>query len=173
MEKKVQQYKIDTVKEIKDKLEGADILFTDYRGLNVEQVTTLRRQLREKNAVFTVVKNNLVRIAFQQLNLPEDDSYFFGPTAVAIAKTDIGAVAKVMVEFAREAPLQFKGGIIGGKAFSAERIDAVSKLPGKEQLISMLMSAMNGPVRGLMYAMNGVVQKLARTLQAVADKKKG
>jgi len=173
MEKKVQQYKIDTVNDIKEKLEGADVLFTDYRGLNVEQVTNLRKQLREKNAIFSVVKNNLIRIAFQQLNLPEEESCFFGPTAVAIAKSDIGAIAKIMVDFAKEAPLQFKGGIIGGKSFSAERIEAVSRLPGKEQMISILMSTMNAPIRNLMYAMNGVAQKLVRTLQAVADKKKG
>jgi len=173
MEKKIQQYKIDKVNVIKERLAGCDVLFTDYRGMNVEQITNLRRQLRQKDATFIVVKNKLARIAFEELNLPRDKACLVGPTAIAFVKSDIGGVAKLMLEFAKESPIQFKGGIIGGKAFSAESIDAVSRLPGKDQLISMLMSTMNAPLKNLMYAMNGVAQKLVRTLQAVADKKQG
>lgn len=174
MTKKVQQYKVDFVNKLKEDLEGVnDVLFADYRGLNVEQITDLRNQLREKDAKFSVVKNNLAKIALKDLKKTEDDfdSYFKGPTAIAMVKSDVGPVAKVLVEFAKNAPLEIKGGIVGGKVFTEDQMDALSKLPGKEQLIAMLMSTMNAPLTNLMHAMNGVSQKLVRTLQAVADKK--
>ena len=170
--KKIQQYKIDKVAAIKERLEAVnDVILADYRGLNVEQITNLRSQLREKEATFAIVKNNLAKIAFQQMEMPHEEDYFIGPTAVTLIKTDAGPVAKILLDFAKNAPIKFKGGVVGGKALSADQVNALSKLPGKEQLIAMLMSTMNAPLTNLMYAMNGVAQKLVRTLQAVADKK--
>lgn len=170
--KKIQKYKIERVEAIKEKLQkSSDVLLADYRGLNVAQVTELRTRLREKEASFTVVKNNLAQIAFKELNMPLIEEYFKGPTAMTLIKADAGPVAKVLVEFSKNAPLTFKGGVIGGKAFSAEQVSELSKLPGRDQLIAMLMGTMNAPLKNLMYAMNGVIQKLVRTLQAVADKK--
>ena len=170
--KKVQQYQIDKVTKIKEMLQQyTDFLLTDYRGLNVAQVTELRNQLREKDAVFTVIKNNLAKIAFQELKMPQEEGYFIGPTALTLVKEDTGPIAKILLDFSKNSPLQFKGGVVGGKAFQAEQVEALSKLPDKNTLLAMLMGTMNAPLVNLMNVMQGVVLKLARTLLAVAEKK--
>jgi large subunit ribosomal protein L10 len=169
---KLQKHKIDAVQELKDAFsQTSDFIFTDYRGLTVEQITNLRSKLREKGVTFKVVKNRYAIIALQELNLPDASEYLVGPTAVALTKADSGAAAKILFEYANESPVTVKGGIIDGNVFGTGQVEAFSKLPGRDELISMLMSAMNGPVRNLMYALNAVPQKLVRTLQAVADKK--
>lgn len=172
--RKIQKYKIDKVKELKEMISGAnDVLLADYRGLTVEQITELRGQLRQNNATMTVVKNNLAKIAFRELEIKVGDEYFKGPTAMTLVRSDVGPVAKVLFEYTKNSPLQLKGGIVGGKVFPADQVENLSKLPNKETLIAMLMGTMNAPLTNLMYAMNGVASKLVRTLKAVADKKAG
>ncbi len=171
-EKKVAPYKVEAVEALDQKFEGVnDFLFAGYRGMTVEQLFTLRRQLRAENAEFKVVKNNFAKIAFHKKNA-NVDSYLVGPTAVVMARKDGGPVAKILVEFAKEVPtLELKGGYLGGSVFNAAQVEAYSKLPGKNELLASLMGTMKAPVQNLVYAMNGVTTKLVRTLQAVADQK--
>ena len=171
-ELKVQQYKFDAVNEIKESITGVkDIFFTDYRGLTVAQITDLRNKLREKSASFKVVKNRFARIALKDLDFPSVDDKLVGPTAVALARDDSGAVAKMLFDFAADTPLSVKGGIVDGSVFDPSQVEAYSKLPSKNELYAILMGTMNAPLQNLVYAMNGVVTKLVRTLQAVADQK--
>ena len=160
--KKLQAAKTAAIADIKARFESAsDYIFTEYRGLTVEQITNLRRQLRATGCSYKVVKNNFARIAFEELKTSDVSSFFSGPTAVALAGEESGAAAKILFEFAKEAPaLVIKGALIGGELYDAKKIAAYAKLPGKKELISMLMSTMLGNT-----------SKLARTLQAVADKK--
>jgi large subunit ribosomal protein L10 len=172
--KKVQDAKVASINELKETFGTApDFLFANYRGLTVAQITELRKQLRAKEATFKVVKNNFARIAFEQLNAPAAVSaYFVGPTAVAITPKDSNEIAKAMLAFAKEVPaLELKGGLVGGSVYDARQVAAFSKLPGKLELISMLMSVMNGPARNLAAALNDVPARLVRTVKAVADKK--
>jgi large subunit ribosomal protein L10 len=171
--KKEQEYKIKAIGELKKIFESApDFIFTDYRGLTVEQITALRKQLQGKEARFKVIKNNFARIAFSELNVPDVSSYFTGPTAVAIAPRDSNEVAKILLEFAREAPaLKVKGGLVTDSVYDSSQIAAFAKLPGRLELISMLMSVMNGQVRNLASALNDVPSRLVRTVKAIADKK--
>jgi large subunit ribosomal protein L10 len=171
--KKIQNTKVESINNLKDSFSKAsDFIFADYRGLNVEQITNLRKNLRGKDAEFKVVKNNFARIAFEQLSAPDVSNYLTGPTAVTIAPTDSNEVAKLLFEFVREAPvLNIKGGLIGKTVYDAKQIEAFSKLPGRLELISMLMSVMNGPVRNLAAALNDVNARLVRTVKAIADKK--
>ena len=138
--KKIQPAKAQAIEEAKKTFaDYSDFIFADYRGLTVEQITALRDKLREKNAVLKVVKNNFARIA----------------------KEDSNEVAKVLFDFAKDAPaLAVKGASIANEIYDQAKIEAYSKVPGKKQLYAMLMSAMNGPA-----------QKLAATLKAYADKK--
>lgn len=160
--KKVQAAKTAAIADIKARFESAnDYIFTEYRGLTVAQITALRRQLREKGCSYKVVKNNFARIAFEELKKADVSTYLVGPTAVALAGDESGAVAKILYDFSKETPaLVIKGALIGGEVYDAKKTEAYSKLPGKKELISMLMSAMQA-----------TTSKLARTLQAVADKK--
>ena len=172
--KKIQDVKVKSIGEIKEAFSASeDFIFTDYRGLTVEQITNLRKQLRGKGAQYKVVKNDFARIAFEQLSAPEGVvAYLTGPTAIAIAPKDANEVAKILVEFSKEAPvLKVKGGLLGKDVYDARQIDAFSKLPSRLELISMLMSVMNGPARNLAAALNDIPARLVRTVKAVADKK--
>jgi large subunit ribosomal protein L10 len=171
--KKIQDSKTKAIGELKESFSAAqDFIFTDYRGLTVEQITNLRDNLRAKQVEYKVVKNNFARIAFEQLSAPDVSSYFVGPTAVAIAPKDSSEVAKILLDFAKEAPnLKIKGALVGGTVYNASQTEAYSKLPGRLELISMLMSVMNGPARNLTAALNDIPSRLVRTVKAVADKK--
>ena len=174
--KKIQESKTKAIGALKESLGVAeDFIFTDYRGLTVEQITSLRKNLRAKEVEYKVVKNNFARLAFEQLSAPaEVSSYLVGPTAVAITPKDSSEVAKILFDFARETPaLKVKGALVGGTLYDSARTEAYSKLPGRLELISMLMSVMNGPARNLAAALNDIPSRLVRTIKAVADQKAG
>jgi len=173
--KKIQESKTKAIAELKETLGAAqDFIFTDYRGLTVEQITNLRNLLRAKDVEYKVVKNNFAKIAFRQLSTPDVSAYLTGPTAVAITPKDTNEVAKILFEFLKEVPaLQVKGALVAGSVYDASKTEAFSKLPGRLELISMLMSVMNAPARNLAAALNDVPSRLVRTIKAVADKKGG
>lgn len=160
--KKVQPVKTAAIESAKNNFSAySDFLFAEYRGLTVEQITNLRAKLREKAAPLKVVKNSFARIAFEELNIENVSDYLQGPTAVVMAKENSNEVAKILFDFAKEVPaLKIKGGYIEKEVYDSEKIEAYSKVPGKKQLIAMIMSAINGPI-----------QKIAATLQAYIDKK--
>jgi len=173
--KKVQESKTQAIGELKEAFSvSEDFIFTDYRGLTVGQITALRKNLRAKEVTYKVVKNNFARIAFEQLSTPDVSSHLVGPTAVAISPRDSNEVAKIIFDFAKEAPaLKVKGSLVAGSVYDAAQTEAYSKLPGKLELISMLMSVMNGPARNLAAALNDVPSRVVRTVKAVADQKEG
>lgn len=159
--KKLQLAKTAAIEEAKKVLsEYENYVFVDYRGLTVEQITKLRAGLREKNSQLKVFKNNFAKVAFDEMKNDEVAQYLSGPTAIALIKEDANESAKVLFDFAKDAPaLIVKGAWVEGELYDAAKIEALSKLPGKKQLIAMLMSAINGPAR-----------KLAGTLQAYVEK---
>jgi len=173
--KRVQESKTRAIGELKDVFGAAeDFIFTDYRGLTVGQITALRKSLRAKDVTYKVVKNNFARIAFEQLSAPDVSPYLVGPTAVAVSPRDSNEVAKIIFDFAKEAPaLKVKGSLVAGVVYDAAQSEAYSKLPGKLELISMLMSVMNGATRNLAAALNDVPSRVVRTVKAVADQKGG
>jgi large subunit ribosomal protein L10 len=173
--KKLQESKTKAVGELKESFGNVeDYIFTDYRGLTVAQITNLRKLLRAKEVEYKVVKNNFARIAFEQLSAPDVSNYLIGPTAIAISPKDSNEVAKILYDFVREAPtLKIKGALIGDSVYNAAQTEAFSKLPGKLELISMLMSVMNGPARNLAAALNDVPSRVVRTIKAIADQKGG
>ena len=160
--KQLQPAKTQAIEETKEVFKNYnDFIFADYRGLTVEQITELRKQLRDKNCEFKVVKNNFARVAFEEMKIDNVADYLAGPTAVAMVKEDSNEVAKVLFDFAKDVPaLEVKGGLVGNEIYDQKKIEAYSKLPGKKQLIAMIASTINAPV-----------QKLAATLQAYVDKK--
>ena len=160
--KKIQPAKAEAIENAKKTFaEYNDFIFADYRGLTVEQITDLRGKLREKNAVLKVVKNNFAKIAFDDMKVENVADYLKGPTVIAMANEDSNEVAKVLFDFAKDVPaLSVKGASISKEIYDQAKVEAYSKVPGKKQLYSMLMSAMNGPVR-----------QLAATIKAYAEKK--
>jgi len=173
--KKIQESKTKAIAELKEILGVApDYIFTDYRGLTVEQITNLRKLLRAKDVKYKVIKNNFAKIAFEQLSTPDVSNYLVGPTAVAITPKDTNEVAKILYDFLKEAPtLKIKGALVSGSVYDAAQTEAFSRLPGRLELISMLMSVINGPTRNLAAALNDVPSRLVRTIKAIGDKKAG
>ncbi len=171
--KKLQPAKTEAIESTKKALsEYNDFIFADYRGLTVEQITTLRDKLREKNAALKVVKNNFARIAFEEMKVENVADYLKGPTVVAMSKEDSNEVAKVLFDFAKDAPaLVVKGAWVDNELYDAAKIEALSKLPGKKQLIAMLMSAINGPARKLAGTLQAYVEKLEKEGPAAAAPK--
>lgn len=169
---KIQPRKVEAVQRIRAMVEGSrDVLFANFRGLTVEQITALRRTLRTQQADFKVVKNNYARLALQELGLPLVDECLTDPTALTLVRGDVGPVAKTLVEFGRETTLKIKGAVIERKTASAEQVEAISRLPGRDVLYAMLMGTMKAPATNLALALKAVSSKLVRTLKAVADKK--
>jgi large subunit ribosomal protein L10 len=169
---KIQQYKREAVAALRDSFrQSPGLIFTDYRGLTVAQITELRRSLRRQSAEFKVVKNNYAKIAMNELGLPFEEGFLTNPTAVALARTDVGPVAKTLFEFARESALKVKGGMVDGQALKVTAVEAISRLPGRLELLAILLGTLNAPLRNLMYAMKGVSSKLVRTLQALVEQK--
>jgi len=171
--RKIQESKTKAIGEIKETLKAAnDFIFTEYRGLTVEQITNLRKQLRTKDVVYKVVKNNFAKIVFKELTDQDVSKYLVGPTAIAITPRDPNEVAKIFFDFLKEVPaLKVKGALISNAVYDTAQTEAFSKLPGRLELISMLMSVMNGPARNLASALNDIPSRLVRTVKAVADQK--
>lgn len=160
-EVRINQDKINAVDALKQEFaKGNDYFFADYRGMSVAQITELRDKLRDSGATFQVVKNNYARIAFQQLGKTDVAHLLVGPTAVAVAVKDSAAAAKAMYALPKEWPMQVKGGLLGAQVYGPAQTEALSKLPNREGMYSMLMGTMQA-----------VTSKFVRTLKAVADKK--
>lgn len=169
---KIQQTKIDAVNSLKEQFEQvSDYIFTDYRGMTVDQITALRTSLRENGASYRVIKNRFAKLALEQMGMPDVGEQLIGPTAVVLAESDSGPVAKILFQATKETPVAVKGGIINGNVFTAEQVEAYSKLPSRDELIASLMGTMRAPLQNFVYVLNAVPQKLVRTLQAVADQK--
>ena len=158
---KVIQAKQEAVDVVTAKLrESVTTVVADYRGLNVTQVTELRKQLREAGIEFQVLKNSLVRRATAAAELSELDSVLTGPTAIAFSKEDAVAPAKILSDFAKKNDaLEIKGGVVEGLVVDVDQIKALAALPSREGLLSMLLSVLQAPVRNLALAVKAVADK--------------
>ncbi len=139
-------------------------VLVDYIGITVEQDTALRKELREAGVDYSVVKNTLVRRALEDTPYGEMDSALSGSTAMALCgEEDPLAAARVLCKYAEKSKGAFsvKLGYMDGKVLSSEEITALSKLPGREGLLSMLLSALTGNLRGLAVGLNAVAEKKA------------
>ncbi|XID90847.1 50S ribosomal protein L10 [Paenibacillaceae bacterium WGS1546] len=157
---KIIQAKQQEVDAIAAKLrESSSTIVTDYRGLNVAQVTELRKQLREAGVEFQVLKNSLVSRAAASAELSELDTVLTGPTAVAFG-TDAVAPAKILSDFAKKNDaLKIKAGVVEGRVVDAAQVKALADLPSREGLLSMLLSVLQAPVRNFALAVKAVADK--------------
>ncbi|MBO5770851.1 MAG: 50S ribosomal protein L10 [Spirochaetales bacterium] len=157
--------KEDAVAALREEFAGYDgYIFTDYRGMTVEQITNIRKNLRKDDAAYRVVKNRYAKIALKNLDKGGAEEQMVGPTAVALVKGDTAnVVAKVLFGAAKDGVnVQVKGALLNGELLSAAQIEEISKLPTKLELIASLMGTMKAPV-----------QKLAATLLAYVESKGG
>lgn len=161
------------VEEIKEKIQGAQsIVIVNYRGLNVEEATELRRNFREANVDYKVYKNTMLRRAFNELGHENLEDIFKGPTAIAFGNDDPASAAKISSEFAKNHnALEIKSGLVDGKVLSLEEVDALAKLPSREVLIAQVLGGLNAPIQGFANVMSGTLSGFARVLAQIAEKK--
>lgn len=162
-----------TVSEIKGKLaDSTVVIFTDYRGLSVAEMTDLRSRLRKAGVEIKVVKNTLARFALNELGLEEVIPYLEGPNAVVFGHQDPVEPAKLVNDFIKERKkLQFKAGILDGRLLKPADIEALAALPPKEVIVAQVLGGLQGPIRGLVYVLNANLAGLARVINAIKEKK--
>ncbi|NGM85385.1 50S ribosomal protein L10 [Paenibacillus sp. 7124] len=158
---KVIEAKQEAVDVVTGKLQNSiTTVVADYRGLNVAQVTELRKQLREAGVEFQVLKNTLLRRATAAAELSELDEVLTGPTAIAFSENDAVAPAKILNDFAKKNDaLKLKGGVVEGKVVNEAQIKALAELPSREGLLSMLLSVLQAPMRNFALAVKAVADK--------------
>jgi large subunit ribosomal protein L10 len=167
------EQKKQIVEEIKEKINSAQaIVLVDYRGLNVEQVTELRKKYREAGVEYKVYKNTLMRFAFKDAGFDKFVDYLKGPNAVAFSYEDPVAPAKISSEFAKENDkLEIKAGIVDGKVIDINEVKALADLPSREVLIAQVLGGLNGPITGFVNVLQGNIRNLAYALNAIKEKK--
>ena len=161
MNQSVLAAKSETVKEISEKAKKSQtIIVCEYRGLTVAQIQEVRRALHKEKAEMSVYKNSLVERAVDELGYNDLNAILTGPNAIVFSE-DVIAGAKVIAKYAKRHKdvLVVKGGMVEGKFVDAKGIIEVSKLPGKEGLLSMFLSCLQAPIRSFACAVKAVADK--------------
>ena len=167
------EIKKEFVKQLKERLAKSQVvILTDYKGLNVANMTDLRAKLREAQVEYEVVKNTMLRLAAEGTGVEAIKDHFKGPSAVALSYDDPVAPAKVLTDFARENDkLEIKIGVMDGKVLDLSAIKALSDLPSHDELLAMLLSTMNAVPTSLVTALSDVPRRMVNVLQAIKDQK--
>ena len=153
---------LEEVSKLAEQMKEAKlILLTDYRGINVTDDTTLRRDLRAAGAKYSIIKNNITKRALAECGIEGLEEKLEGPTAVVISNEEYLEPSKIIYKFSKDNDYyQIKGGVIEGKVMSAEEIITLAKLPSKETLLSMLAGALLGNISKIAVALDQVrIQK--------------
>ena len=138
------------------------VLLTDYRGINVEDVTELRAELRKTNAEYTVIKNNITKRALAEAGIEGLEDKLVGPTAVIMSNEDYLEPSKVIYNFTKDHDFyKIKGGVIEGKVMTAEEIITLAKLPSRQELLAKLAGALLGNITKLAVALDQVKDQKA------------
>ena len=155
---KILNQKKEEVKKLAEEMKEAKlILLTDYRGINVADDTVLRKDLRNTNATYTIIKNNITRRALAECGIEGLEDKLEGPTAVVMSKEDYLEPSKIIYKYSKDNDFyKIKGGVIDGKVMTAEEIITLAKLPSRETLLSMLAGALLGNISKIAVALNEV-----------------
>ncbi|MDO4730822.1 MAG: 50S ribosomal protein L10 [Clostridia bacterium] len=170
--KKVLDQKIKLVADLKEKISNAcAAVIVQYEGINVEDDTKLRRELRENNVAYTVVKNTMLSRAAKDAGIEGVDGVLHGTTAIALSNDDYVAAAKILCNFAKDHDFfKVKLGIIDNEVVDASKVIELSKLPPKEVLIAQVLGGLNAPISGFATVLNGTLKGLVVALNAIAEK---
>lgn len=168
------QEKAKAIDTIKDKFQKSNVvILTDYKGLTMEQLTALRKQLRPLNAEYKVLKNTLISLAVKDRTFEGIDKLLSGSTAVLFGYGDQVLPAKALAKFIKDnEKMSIKGGVLDGKLIDSITITALSKLPSREMLIAKALGGMKAPITNLVFDLKGVINKFVYAIQAIEKKKK-
>ena len=169
-----QTEKATIVAELTDKLRSATSVYvTDFAGLNVAQVSDLRRKLRKAGVEYVVIKNTLARRALSGATVSGLDDHLKGSTALALGK-EASSAAKVLTDFAKEHQKpQVKGGVVDGRAVTPAQIKRLASLPPRDVLLAELGAAMQAPMAGFLGALQALLSNFAGALEALKTQREG
>ncbi|MBD3177469.1 MAG: 50S ribosomal protein L10 [Armatimonadia bacterium] len=164
--------KVKAVEEMHALLEErGTLLLVGYRGLSVEDMQTLRSQLQEPGATMRVIKNTLFRLAAKGTACEPVADMLDGPCAI-VYDGEAPAAAKALTEFQKKkAALLIHGGVLEGEALDSDGVEALSKVPTREELMSGLVAGLQGPISGLVHALDGITSKLVYALEEIKTQK--
>jgi large subunit ribosomal protein L10 len=167
--------KVAVVTEVRERLDQASAaILTEYRGLTVKDLATLRRSLREAGGEYRVYKNTLVRFAVRDLGLSDLEELLSGPTAIAFVDGDAVGVAKTLRDYARTNPrLIVKGGVLGTKVMTAADTNALADLPSRDVVLARLAGAFSAPLQQFAGLLAAVPRNFAYGLKALIDQAGG
>ena len=163
------------VVEIQEKLQKSKaVVIADYRGLNVGEVTELRKKLRDAGVEYKVAKNTLTSRAAKAAQIEGLDEYLTGPNAMAFGYNDVVLPAKILSTFAKDhKKLSIKGGILEGKVIDFNAVKALADLPSREVLLGQVAGVMQAPLRGLATVLSGPMRNMVYALEAIRKQKAG
>ncbi len=167
------QQKEALVKNLAEKLKTSKaVVFSDYKGLQVKDMTVLRRELRASGVELQVLKKTLISLALKDAGIEMDVKKLEGQIAVAVSAGDEVAAAKIIAKAAKaNENLKIVGGILGVKELAAEEVNALAKLPGKEELLAKLVGTLNAPISGFANVLAGNLRGLVQVLKAIGEQK--
>jgi large subunit ribosomal protein L10 len=169
----VQPAKMEKVEELKRLIqESKSVILNDFTGLNVADISELRRQCHENSIDFRVVKNTLARRSFNELGIEGMDALLEGPTAIAVSAVDEVAPAHVIKKFADEYKLpSFKGGYVAGRILDEKETVRLSSLPSRGVILAQVVGTFQAPLRGLVGVLSASMRDLVGVLDAIKEKK--
>jgi len=172
MAKADKEKRIEELAEILKKAKS--LVLSDFTGLNVAEMTELRRRCRENGVQYVVVKNTMARFAASRAEMDELVPYLKGPNGLTLGFEDPLVPARVIYSFAQESEkLAIKGGAFGGGVLGADDVKRIALLPGRDVLLSQVLMQMNAPITGFVSALRGMLTKLVYVLSQVKDLKVG
>ena len=153
--------------------ESKGVVLTDYKGMNVFQINSLRNKLKENKVEFKVVKNTLMEKASEALNVKDLTKDLIGCTAIAFCSDDGVAPARLLKEYFKKNKinLKIKSGLIDGSVFSPEKIMEIASLPSKDVLIAQMVNGVKSPLYSLVFILQGPLRGLIYTLEAIKKQK--
>ncbi|MBC8205310.1 50S ribosomal protein L10 [bacterium] len=174
-ENKYPQYKVQAVQDLEELIKNsASIFLTDYKGLNVENITQLRNKLHEKEVTYRIAKNTLCRIAMKNCGYDGMIDYLEGPTAIAFSRSDPTAPAKIILEFAKDKNLPvMKSCIFEGHIYGPEKIEFIKNLPARDQILAELLGQIQAPLSVFVGLLNEIIRSFLGVLEAVIQQKGG
>ncbi len=153
---------------------AGSIVLADVTGINVEEITELRREFREAGVTFTIIKNTLLKRVFSESDIDKDEPVYAlmqGPTALAYAGDEVLPV-RIMKKFAvdHDGRPSIKGGFVAGTSYSREQMLDLAGMPGRDELLARILGSMNSPLQGFVSVSSGIIRKLMYAITALAEK---
>jgi large subunit ribosomal protein L10 len=170
----VAKIKEKIVTDIQEKFKAVgNVVVTQYKGLNVAEISELRAQLRSAKAEYKVLKNSLTKIALKNLGYEDLAKRIDGPIGVVFEKGDTAQICRLLVKFSKDHD-KFKvtSGLLNGAVLDVKQIQTIANLPSRQVLLYKLVSAIAGPLQNLVNVLNAPVQGLANALDQMAKQKK-